>query len=168
MSFVIRYLVYMILSILTSVFAMLAVGNDAKALGVKKRKMFMALSFFFPVIMVIVYVCVRKKTEKIQPKMCNVCHTTVDPSTNICPVCSSVSFTDYQIANNQTYKKRAKVFLIVAICFYIASSAFNYAFSGDIADKLLKQFGGDSSFGQFDENPFKDFNEDYFDNFDLD
>lgn len=165
MSFVIRYLVYMILSILTSVFAMLTVGYDAKALGVKKRTKFMVLTFFFPLITGIVYLCVRKKTDKIQPKMCDVCHTTVDTTTTFCPVCSNTTFTDYQIVNNADYKKKAKVFLIITIFLYVAANSLSSAFSGDLQKKIEKIFDNSSSISQYDENPFENFNEDEFEQY---
>lgn len=165
MTILLKAFLLFVLNVATSVFAMLTVGYDAKALGVKKRTKFMVLTFFFPVITGIVYLCVRKKTDKIQPKMCDVCHTTVDTTTTFCPVCSNTTFTDYQIVNNADYKKKAKVFLIITICLYVAANSLSSAFSGDLQKKIEKIFDNGSSISQYDENPFENFYEDEFEQY---
>lgn len=102
-----------------------AVYFDATARGVKDKILFTVLTFFFPIIVGIVYLCIRKKTPKIQPKICNNCRTTVNTKSTFCPNCLGVEFTDYLIPNNEKYHKNSKICLIVAaLCFalYIVAS----------------------------------------------
>ena len=114
----------LLLSLLVGLFICLAINEDGKALGVKDRKIYAVLGFFFPLITAIVYLIIRKKTEKIQPKMCNNCGLTVPPSINCCPQCGCMDFTDYLIVDNNKHKKRAKCFAVIGVVLYVIMLSF--------------------------------------------
>lgn len=109
----------LILAFLVSLFTCLAINEDAKARGIKSRKLFAALGFFFPLVVAIVYLIVRNNLSKIQPKMCNHCRLTVNSSVNVCPQCGSAEFTDYLIPDNEKFRKRAKTYAITALISYV-------------------------------------------------
>ncbi|WP_296977628.1 hypothetical protein [uncultured Eubacterium sp.] len=110
-------------------FICVAVNYDAKARGVKEKTLYTVLSFFFPLIVGIVYLCTRKNCKKIQPKICNNCHTTVDTNSTFCPNCLGTDFTDYLIRDNEKYHKNAKIFLIAGIAVYVVTCVVNVFFN---------------------------------------
>lgn len=167
-SDLIKYLIIASIAVIASlvmrIFTTLAIGEDAKAIGVKDRTVYMILAFFFPPIVAIVYLCTRKKAKKIQPKMCDLCGLTVDTTTTICPKCSGVLFTDYIIPGNEKHKKNAKLFTTIAaialsiiVVLNVCSSMMAESFVND-----LRKYSNDNGYSQY----FDDYFNDYFDDFD--
>ncbi|MDD6355882.1 MAG: hypothetical protein PUG26_06035 [Oscillospiraceae bacterium] len=169
-----------VLAIAFKVLVMLAIYNDAKAIAVKNKTVYIVLAFFFPLIVGIVYLCTRKTALKEVPKVCNICNTVVAPEFAHCPNCGGVIFTDYLVVNNEKFKKIAKNLLISAIIVCIASFStsvaveiesleFTKKFAEDYSDgsdyddyfeKFFKEYYGDSDSGDnsdYSENPFSDF-----------
>lgn len=169
-----------VLAIAFKVLVMLAIYNDAKAIAVKNKTVYIVLAFFFPLIVGIVYLCTRKTALKEVPKVCNICNTVVAPEFTHCPNCGGVIFTDYLVVNNEKFKKIAKNLLISAIIVCIASFStsvaveiesleFTQKFAEDYSDgsdyddyfeKFFKEYYGDSDSGDnsdYSENPFNDF-----------
>lgn len=141
----------LLLSLLVGVFTCLAINEDGKALGVKDRKIYAVLGFFFPAITAIVYLIIRKKTEKIQPKMCNNCGLTVPPSINGCPQCGCMDFTDYLIVDNDKHKKRAKCFAVIGVVLYVIMLSFG----------TLSQFENLFNISNFDGDKIYNYDNDY-------
>ena len=141
----------LLLSLLVGLFICLAINEDGKALGVKDRKIYAVLGFFFPAITAIVYLIIRKKTEKIQPKMCNNCGLTVPPSINCCPQCGCMDFTDYLIVDNNKHKKRAKCFAVIGVVLYVIMFSFG----------TLSQFENLFNISNFDGDKIYNYDNDY-------
>ena len=155
-----------LLSIASQVLIMLAVGADAKALGVKDRTLWMVLSFFIP-ICAIVYLCIRKTLTKSVPKYCPNCGATSPPNAVACVQCGNPMLMDYQVADAPKHQKSAKTFMISGIIAYVLAVVillvgyFGFFFS------TIREFGneidnGIQEFREFD--PYEDY-EDYFDDY---
>lgn len=169
LSIIIFAVISFVISACTSIFTMLAIGEDAKALGIKKRTGYMVLGFIIPFVGAIVYLCTRKNAKKIQPKMCNICQSTVDNAVSICPVCGCSTFTDYLIKDRESHIKKAKIFMIIAICCYVATSCISIVTTNfkDEIDKI-ENYSYNQDDGDNDkENDFKNFSfdDDFFNNF---
>ena len=141
-------IVYLILGFLFSVsyrtLACLAIYNDAASRGIKDKNLFTALEFFFPVIVAIIYLCLRKNATKVQPKMCNNCKTTVNTKSTFCPNCLGVEFTDYLIPNYEKMRKNARVFAIISIVMYCLTAFINSFGKAQIEkfnESLQKDYG---------------------------
>lgn len=153
----------MLFSLLVSIFTVMAINEDAKAIGIKNKTAYLVLSFFFPVIVAIVYFCKRKKAEKIQPKICNVCGAILNSNTQVCPRCAGTSFTDYLIVGNEKHHKNAKIFAIIAIVFFVLNMGVSTA-----AD-FYKEFNDNFNISYSDDSQFNiDDIDDYFSQFDFD
>lgn len=140
MNLIIYFVLAFVLSLIFKAFICAAINFDAKARGVKEKTMYTVLSFFFPIIVGIIYLCRRKNCPKIQPKLCNQCHTTVDTKSTFCPNCLGTEFTDYRIQNDVKYHKTSKIFLIIAIVVYVVTCVVNVFFNvyfSDNADKFI-------------------------------
>ncbi|WP_297129315.1 hypothetical protein [uncultured Eubacterium sp.] len=107
------------LSLVVCVLTSVAISEDSKARGIKSRISFAVFGFFFPVPTAIVYLIVRNKAKKIQPKICNCCGISLDNSFAVCPQCGSTQFTDYLIVDNEKHRKVAKSTAISAAVLYI-------------------------------------------------
>lgn len=119
----IKLAVLLLLSSFLSLFVCIltseAISEDSKARGIKNRMTFAVFGFFFPLPTAIVYMIVRNKAKKIQPKICNCCGISLDNSFSVCPQCGSKQFTDYLIVDNEKHHKVAKATAISAIVLYI-------------------------------------------------
>ncbi|WP_177917757.1 hypothetical protein [uncultured Eubacterium sp.] len=167
-SIALYFFVTFVLSVAYRTLLCAAVSFDAKARGVKERTLYTVLTFFFPLIVGIVYLCTRKNCAKIQPKICNQCGMTLDTGSTFCPNCLCTEFTDYRIQHDEEYHKKSKVLLIIAIVIYAVTCTVN-VFANIYFDKNAEQFINDAekfSNGYFDNfnNDSEDF-DDYFDNF---
>lgn len=168
MNLLIFILAMLALSIAFRVFLCLAINYDAKARGVKDRTLYTVLSFFFPLVVGIVYLCTRKNCKKIQPKICNNCQTTVDTNTAFCPNCLGAEFTDYLIQDNEKYRKKAKIFLIVGIVFYVIAGVVNASYN-IYFDNNAEQFINDlDKYSQYSDDYDNDYYDDYDDGNDFD
>ncbi len=176
---IIYSLVSFVLSIVVRVFIMLAIGEDAKAIGIKNRTLYMVLAFFFPLIVGIVYLCTRKSAAKITPRMCMVCGQTMPPGTKYCYNCSSALLEDYKLSDSEPHIKNRKIFLILGISFYIVLFIFSQTMGISIINRLVRfaqehqrdsgsysdyfdGYGNNGGYGDFGD--FDDY-EDFFNNY---
>lgn len=170
LCFVLFFMVF--LGFLISLFTALAINYDAKARGIKNRTLFAVLGFFFPVVVAIVYLIVRKNSRKIQPKLCNHCGLTVDTSVNMCPQCGSFEFTDYLIQDNEKYRKRAKVYAITALIMCLINLTFSvviqlsgFFYTANFArDKNNYSYDNDYEYSDDYDDDYDDY-EDFFNQF---
>ena len=107
------------LSIFVCILTSEAISEDSKARGIKNRMTFAVFGFLFPLPTAIVYLIVRNKAKKIQPKICNCCGISLDNSFTVCPQCGSKQFTDYLIVDNEKHHKVAKATAISAAVLYV-------------------------------------------------
>lgn len=150
-------------SLAARVFLVLAVYYDADSKGIKDKNIYAVLTLFFPIIMIIVYLCVRKNAAKIQPKMCNVCHTTVNTNMTFCPKCLSSSFTDYLVAGSVKKKKQSNLFSVMALLFYICA-VINIFTACSVLVQDFDDYINDDSYS-YNEHYFDDY--DYSDKFNI-
>ncbi|MGN0532480.1 MAG: hypothetical protein ACI4IN_06760 [Eubacterium sp.] len=155
-----------ILRLVARILLTFAVSNDAKARGLKYRKLFMALTFFFPVIVSIIYICVRSTVPKIVPKMCVVCGATLAPEFTQCPNCGSMGFNDYLVPGFQEYKNKAKRLLISAICMVLVAGGITFAVSIQFVSDWIRD--GHDMYNYSDFGDFMDEWENYLDGNDSD
>lgn len=120
MNYIAAYLVVALLVVLCNAFIAIAINNDAAARDLKKGKTYAVLAFFFPLIVGIIYGCIRKKMEKIHPKVCNECCNYVGENVRVCPYCSSKRFSKYYNDKSDKLKKSAVIFTVLAVVLYIA------------------------------------------------
>lgn len=142
-------------SLLLSIFTMLAINEDANAIGVKNKTVYIVLAFFIPVLMAIIYVCKRKKAEKIQPKICTACGASVNSSTAICPRCANSNFVDYLITGNEAHHKKAKIFAIIAVIAFVLNMGVSLV--SDIYEKNNSIFDIKSYNYETENNDINDF-----------
>lgn len=88
------YLIVLGLSFLTSLFLCLAVNSDAKAKNIKSRKTYAVLTFFFPLIVGIVYACTRNNAQRLETP---------------------------PVENAQKLAKNSIIFFVVAVIIYVCS-----------------------------------------------
>ncbi len=164
LSFTMFALISGVLSLAGKVLLVIAVGNDAKARGLKSRTAFMILVFFFPLVVGIIYLCVRDSAAKIVPKMCCNCRATLAPEYQQCPNCGSFLLENYLVPNALNLKKSAKTCLIIAIVCYIAGSGlYSYSamrFGVDVLDNIIGEDNGDyDSYDDYFDDYFSDDNQ---------
>lgn len=157
-----------IFSILFSVMIMLTIGFDLKVHGKKDRALWMVLSFFFPVIVGIVYLIKRNSYKNNAPKICLNCNTPASPDAVFCTNCGG---TNLQSAKNPETDKNEKsrnttfiigiVSLVLSVTLSITALAFTISSFGGL-DELLNNVIGYID----DDNYDFDFDSDY--DFDLD
>lgn len=159
-----------ICGILTNVFIMLAVGEDARAIGVKNRELWMLLAFFIP-ISALLYIVLRNSLSKTVPKMCTRCQATCPPNSTYCSNCGSTVLMDYTITDAEVHKAKRKNYIVGLVSVMIVSVVMSiiavgagvmFAFKND---SFKEQFDNGSGVYDFGENPF-DFDENPFNNFD--
>ena len=169
MSVLYSSVIYMIVTLVgclmalgSSILFMLAVGADAKAIGVKNRMMWMVLTVFMP-ISGIIYLCLRNSLEKITPKYCPACGATLPPNATGCMRCGNYALMDYRVADAPKYEKQRKGFLVGGIVVYVLAflviigATIGYTFS------VVKDIG-DYTYNyseEFDEDDLEDFFENY-------
>lgn len=113
MNLLIVLLVVFLLRVLVSVFAMLAVGADAKGLDIKNRGLWMALTFLFP-IAGFIYLALRKSLDRNSPRFCVNCKTIASPTQLYCMNCGFARF-DYMLRNdNKKQSKKGATLAIIA------------------------------------------------------
>ena len=153
--------VVQLLRLIARILLTFAVGNDAKARGLKHRKLYMVLTFFFPVVVSIIYICVRSTIPKIVPKMCVVCGATLAPEFVQCPNCGGMGFNDYLVPGFQEYKNKAKKLLISAICLILVAGGITLSVSIKFVSDWIKD--GHDMYNYSDFGDFMDEWEDYLD-----
>lgn len=163
-------IIVIILLLITRIFIALGVYFDADSKGLKNKSLFGVMTFFFGIIMLIIYLCIRNSAERVQPKVCNRCHNIVHPAVKFCPKCNTAFFTYYQIPDARNKKLKSNTFFILAVVFYIASVIYSYSLTDylwNAIDKYAEEFD-DSYIEDYDESHSfsMDEFEDYFEQFD--
>jgi hypothetical protein len=143
----ILFILTCILLVASRVLLMLAVGFDCKGRGIANKSTWMALMFFFPIIVGIVYLCQYKKEKKLVPKICTACGTSVASEVGICPVCGRNQFADYLLPDRDKNFKARKVTLIVGIIVFIISVVMYICTTYASVGLLEKLVESDNSFG---------------------
>lgn len=169
LNFTMFALISGVLSLVGKVLLVIAVGNDAKARGLKSRTAFMILVFFFPLVVGIIYLCVRDSAAKIVPQMCCNCHATLAPEYQQCPNCGGFLLQDYLVPNAVNLKKSAKTCLIIAIICYIAGSGlYSYSamrFGADVLDNIIGEDNGEyDNYDEYFDDYFSDNHQDDYNN----
>ena len=156
---------------------MLAVGQDAKALGVKDRTLWMILTFFIPYA-AIIYVCMRKDIQKEIPKYCPQCKQYVPADSYICPHCGNAALTPCEHRDAQKLKKSARSFTIAGAIAYGLSCIVLYIGALGLMAGLMNgvnnfvndfdnfgEYFGDGGYYEYDEDDPFEFYDDYFDDY---
>lgn len=158
LSNVFLYLIYLVLSLSVNIMAMLAIKFDCESEGIKNKTGWMVFAFFLPILCAIIYFIKRKKLKRETPKYCSACGTTNDSDAKFCIQCGNVYLENYKVVGGEEKKKKAKIFLIVAICLFVASNIFNSFID---TDELLYDSFGDSF------SDIYDYDDEYFDDYDI-
>lgn len=158
------------LSLFVCIFTSEAISEDSKARGIKNRMTFAVFGFFFPLPTAIVYLIVRNKAKKIQPKICNCCGISLDNSFTVCPQCGSKQFTDYLIVDNEKHHKLAKTTAITAAVLYVIvlSIGLYMQFSGMFYTTNFARDKNNYNYDNGYQYGFNNDDNDEFDNDDLD
>lgn len=143
-----------------------AIYFDADSKGIKNKNVYSILSFFFPLILLIVYLFSRSNELRIQPKICNYCHCTLNSNIKICPNCHSNSFTYYKIVNEKEKKTKSNVFLILSVVFYIlcfiyTTSIVVYTIGKEYDNYEKYDYSYDYDEHSFDIDEFEEYFQDY-------
>lgn len=112
-------IIVIILLLITRIFIALGVYFDADSKGLKNKSLFGVMTFFFGIIMLIIYLCIRNSAERVQPKVCNRCHNIVHPAVKFCPKCNTAFFTYYQIPDSKNKKLKSNSFFILVVVFLL-------------------------------------------------
>lgn len=112
-----------LLSLSFSTLLMLAIGFDCKAKNNDKKTMWMVLTFFFPIIVGIIYACTRNKNSIPQTKICPNCRAVLDESMSYCPNCNNTYFPVYEESRAAALKnsKNSKICFGVSVGVYAVS-----------------------------------------------
>ncbi|MGN0523956.1 MAG: hypothetical protein ACI4IG_06760 [Eubacterium sp.] len=166
-----QFFISSVLSVLVSVFVMLAVGYDCRAEGIKNRTLWMVICFFSPKLGGIIYLICRKKAERITPKYCPLCGVTNAPNVPYCLQCGNMFMQNYKVVGGEKKKKISKVFLTLAIIAMIAETIYSavspaYDYSEFFDDGFGYSYG--ENYGDRSKNNSNDFDKGYFDDFSID
>lgn len=162
-------IIVIILLLITRIFIALGVYFDADSKGLKNKSLFGVMTFFFGIIMLIIYLCIRNSAERVQPKVCNRCHNIVHPAVKFCPKCNTAFFTYYQIPDLKNKKLKSNSFFILAVVFFIAGCIYSYVvtdyfwnsidkFADEFDDKYIEDYDESHSFSM---DEFEDYFEQY-------
>lgn len=149
-----------IIDVIVRVFLALAVHNDGKAIGVKNKTLWSVLTFFFPVIVGIIYLCARTSLEKTVPRYCTTCGETMPPNTKVCYNCSGNMLLDYVITDAEKFKKLRKIFLILGIVVYLLLFIISQIFGVKLVVDIFRSYDKQKNY-----SGYEDYFNDYFDNF---
>ena len=160
-------LIYLLIAVLISlavrILMALAVEADCRAKNIKEKTAYTVLTFFFPVIVGIVYACTRNSAKR-NTKVCAHCNLIVDGDIAACPSCQCPSFYYPPVPEEKQLVKKSMILFAVAAILYVGTQVFaNTAVSYLVrsSDWLNNFKNGTSQYEWFD-----DF--DYFDDFDPD
>ncbi|MBQ7202704.1 MAG: hypothetical protein IJS03_01660 [Eubacterium sp.] len=108
-------------AILFRVFMLLSINFDCRSRNLKATTLLTILTFFFPIILGIIYAIIRHDAEP-NTKVCMTCKTPIDGSGRICPKCQGTMFSTPLPENTTKLKKRGIAFFVIAVvCFVIGS-----------------------------------------------
>lgn len=144
-----------LLSLAFSTLLMLAIGFDCKAKNNDKRTMWMVLTFFFPIIVGIIYACTRNKNSIPQTKICPNCRAVLDGSMLYCPNCNNTYFPveDESRAAALKNSKNSKICFGVSVGVYVVSIILSVTMLVTIVPKMYQMIEGsfDETIGGFEE-----------------
>ncbi len=119
-QFAVIYVVSILVSLAFSVLFMLSIGFDCKSRNDKKQGMWMALTFFFPLIAGIVYACTRNKKPTAEAtKVCASCGAVIDSSMTFCPACGQQNTFSDDGSVRKKYKKTSNILFGVSVVVYV-------------------------------------------------
>ncbi|MBQ3904979.1 MAG: hypothetical protein II744_08385 [Eubacterium sp.] len=153
-------LVCIVASLAVRLLFALAVNHDAKAIGVKNKTLWSVLEFFFPLIIGIIYLCVRNSLEKTVPRYCTSCGATMPPNTKACYNCGSTMLLDFNITGAEQEKKSRKNCIIAGVVIYVVLFIGSQIFGISLVTDIIRQYDKPRDFGSYE-----DYFEDYFEDF---
>lgn len=115
------YVASLLLSALFSTLFMLAIGYDCKARNNPNRTVWMVLSFFFPLVVGIIYACTRNNNARPQLKACVTCGARLDASMTFCPNCGNNVFNQSENTIDDALVKKSKTFFGFSVAVYVIS-----------------------------------------------
>ena len=160
---ILRYVMFIMIAIALSVcgrvFITLAVGEDAKVIGVKNRTLWMVLSFILPVF-ALIYLGVRNTLEKNVMRMCLNCGATMPPNTKMCYNCSGTVLADYRLADEQYHKDKRQKYVIAGIILVFCGAMLSSYASVNLTNNIIKKYGNNYNSGGYSDffNDFPDYN----------
>lgn len=114
-------IIYILLALVAIAFRVcfaFAINYDCRARNLKTTSLFTVLAVFFPIIVGIVYACVRSDAEP-NTKYCASCNTLVDGATKMCPNCKGMAFKRAAHPDTAKFLKRGKAFFIAAVLLFV-------------------------------------------------
>lgn len=103
--------------ILARILIPLSINLDCRAKNLASRKLFTILSFFFPIIMGIIYAIRRKSLQKAF-KVCSKCGSKADPYATNCPKCGGYMLLEYKNPKEKMLKTISIVLCVVGVLSY--------------------------------------------------
>jgi predicted nucleic acid-binding Zn ribbon protein len=141
----IAFLPIMLMSVLQIAYRilfMLSIGFDCKAKGNKKQAMWMILSFFFPIIVGIVYACTRSKNVSEQ-KVCVSCGATLSATDNFCTTCGNSSFTYAENPNSKKQNKTSIILFAITVVCFVAYMVLYVTLVANLTSQVLSDYDND-------------------------
>lgn len=96
----------------------LAINLDCRARNIGARRIFTVLSFFFPIVIGVIY-CIRRKGLNKEYKVCHACGTKTRADQRRCAKCGSINLYEYE-----SPKKRMLTAISIILC---AASIISFA-----------------------------------------
>lgn len=114
---------FTVLSILSRVCIPLAINFDMRARNLAQRKKLTILSFFFPLIVGIVYAIKRKGMQKAF-KVCSKCGTHADPYAPKCPKCGGYMLLEYKNPKEKMLKVISIILCVIGVASYCVNEVY--------------------------------------------
>ncbi len=137
-----------IINIISRVLLMLAVGEDAKIIGVKNRTLWMLLTVFIPICSLL-YLVLRNRLDKKVPRLCLNCGVTMPPNTRFCYNCTSTALVDYKLPDEKKHINLRTVFVICGVVAYVIAAVISNS-AGEKISQLVKNNSNNNSGGYSD------------------
>lgn len=159
-TFIVIYAAVFFISLAFSVLFMLSIGYDCKSRNDKKQGMWMALTFFFPLIAGIVYACTRNKKPLAEAtKVCASCGAVIDSSMTFCPVCGQSTFSDDDSVRKK-YKKTSNILFGVSVAVYVVELILCIVLAVSLFTTVFNTFED-----VLDNSSLSDYDYDYYDSY---
>lgn len=143
-----------VLMIAHRVLMALAINLDCRARNIGARRMFTVLSFFFPIIIGIIY-CMRRKGLNKEYKVCHACGTRTRADQRRCSKCGSINLYEYE-------SPKKKMLTAISIILCVASVVSFAVYEVSEFDSQRKEIEAIRN-GEYDEDELDIDDEFYYD-----
>lgn len=141
-----------VFSIFARILIPLSINLDCRARNLAQRKLFTILSFFFPVLIGIIYAIRRKSLQKAF-KVCSKCGSKADPYAANCPKCGGYMLLEYKNPKAKMLKTISIVLCVVGVLAYSAGEFIGLpSYIDEIKEQILAITEGDVGDAEDDDD----------------